>query len=110
VAWYKDEALVKAALANPDTAPIPERVRVMLHFLARLSLTPDAVGADDVRALHRAGLDDDAIEEAAYVAACFNIIDRVADAFDFTPSSARALKWVPRILLRLGYGAGAVPG
>lgn len=61
-------------------------------------------------ALHAAGLSDAAIEEAVYVATCFNIIDRVADAFDFWPSDERGLRWGARILLRIGYGTGSVPG
>ena len=50
------------------------------------------------------------IEEAVYVATCFNVIDRLADAFDFQPNDERGLRWVARILLKVGYGAGSVPG
>ena len=110
MAWYKDAALVKAALADPETAPIPPRTRAMLRFLRNVTLTPDAVGADDVRALYAVGLDDAAIEEAMYVATCFNVIDRLADAFDFRPNDSRGLRWVARILLKVGYGAGSIPG
>jgi uncharacterized peroxidase-related enzyme len=101
---------VRAALADPDTAPIPERVRAMLRFLRKLTLEPEAVDADDVRALHALGLDDAAIEEAVYVATMFNVIDRLADAFDFKPNDDKGLRWVARILLKVGYGAGSVPG
>ncbi len=101
---------MRAALANPDTAPIPERVRAMLRFLRKLTLEPEAVGADDVRALHAVGLGDAAIEEGVYVATMFNVIDRLADAFDFRPNDDKGLRWVARILLKIGYGAGSVPG
>jgi alkylhydroperoxidase family enzyme len=110
VAAYKDEKLVRAALADPDSAPLPERVRATLHFLRKLTLEPQAIGADDVRALHAVGVDDEAIEEAVYVATCFNTIDRLADAFDFRPNDARGLRWVQRILLKVGYKAGSIPG
>jgi alkylhydroperoxidase family enzyme len=82
----------------------------MLRFLRRLTLTPEAIGAGDVRALHDAGLEDAAIEEAVYVATCFNVIDRLADAFDFRPNDQQGLRWVARVLLKVGYGAGSVPG
>lgn len=75
MAWYKDEALVRAAIADPSTAPIPERTRAMLRFLGKLTLEPAAIGDDDVRALRAVGLEDDAIEEAVYVATLFNVID-----------------------------------
>jgi alkylhydroperoxidase family enzyme len=97
-------------LADPETAPIPLRVRAMLRFLRRLTLSPEAIGGADVRALHAAGVDDAAIEEAVYVATCFNVIDRLADAFDFRPNDTRGLRWVARVLLKVGYGAGSVPG
>ena len=107
---YGDEKLVAAVLADPEHAPIPERVKVMLRFLETLTLEPQKIDADSIRALHAAGLSDEAIEEATYVATCFNCIDRLADAFDFTPNSTRGLKWVARILLKVGYSAGSVPG
>ncbi|HEY2745033.1 MAG TPA: hypothetical protein VGL86_10440 [Polyangia bacterium] len=110
MAWYKDAALVRAALADPDGAPIPERVRAMLRFLRKLTLEPTRVGADDVRALHACGLADAAIEEAVYVASCFNVIDRLADAFDFRVNDEKGQRWVARILLNVGYGAGSIPG
>jgi len=110
VACYKDEALVKAALADPETAPIPPRVRAMMRFLRALTLTPESVGGNDVRALYAAGLDDRAIESALYVAFVFDVMDRLADAFGFELNDARGLKWVARVLLKAGYGAGVVPG
>ena len=108
--FYKDAELVKAVIADPETAPIPERLKAMLRFLKKLTLTPETVGGDDARALHAAGLDDAAIEEAVYAATCFNVIDRLADAFDFKPNDERGLRWVARILLKVGYSAGSVPG
>jgi alkylhydroperoxidase family enzyme len=110
VAWYKDEALVRAVVADPETAPIDERLRATLRFLRKLTLEPTAIGGDDVRALHAAGVDDAALEEAVYVATMFNVIDRLADAFDFQPNDKKGLRWVARILLKVGYGAGSVPG
>jgi uncharacterized peroxidase-related enzyme len=110
VAWYKDEALVRSVLADPDTAPIEERLRATLRFLRKLTLEPTTIGATDVHALHAAGVTDEAIEEAVYVATMFNVIDRIADAFDFRPNDAKGLRWVARILLKVGYGAGSIPG
>ena len=101
---------MRAVLADPETAPIDERLRATLRFLRKLTLEPNAVGGDDVRALHAAGVEDAAIEEAAYVATMFNVIDRLADAFDFRPNDAAGLRWVARILLKVGYGAGSIPG
>jgi len=104
-----DEAAVRAAISDHRTAPIPEKVRAMLGFLEK-QRGPGGVTADDVDALHAAGLDDRAIESALYVAFVFDVMDRLANAFDFEVNDARGLKWVARILLKAGYGAGVVPG
>ena len=34
----------------------------------------------------------------------------MTDAFDFEPNGPRQLKWVQRILLGPGYGAGSIKG
>jgi len=105
-----DEKLVKAVLADFRAAPISDTLRAMLAFLEKQTLRPDEVGRADVASLRAAGLDDAAIESAMYVAFCFNVMDRLADAFDFELTSERGLVWVARILLKVGYGAGVVPG
>jgi len=105
-----DDGPVESALRDWRSAPVTPPVRAMLGFLEKQTLTPEALGTDDVRALFAAGLDDDAIEEALLVAFCFGLIDRLADAFAFPLPDARALTWGARILLRLGYARCAVPG
>jgi uncharacterized peroxidase-related enzyme len=105
-----DEQLVQAVLADYRTAPISEKLRAMLAFLEKQTLRPEELSAEDIARLRAVGLDDAAIESAMYVAFVFNVMDRLADAFDFEVNSARGLKWVARILLKVGYGAGVVPG
>jgi alkylhydroperoxidase family enzyme len=106
----QDSALVQAVLADWRTAPVDARLRAVLGFLEKLTLTPGEVTAADVDVLRAAGASDRAVEEAIDVAFGFNLIDRLADVFDFALPTARELKWSQRILLRLGYGAGSVPG
>jgi alkylhydroperoxidase family enzyme len=70
-------------LADWRTAPVPEGLRATLGFLAKLTLEPDSVGPDDVAAVRRAGVSDEALIDAVSVCALFNTIDRVADALSF---------------------------
>ena len=105
-----DEKLVQAVLADYRTAPIPDKLRAMLAFLEKQTILPEELNADDIAKLRAVGLDDAAIESAMYVAFVFNVMDRLADAFDFKVNDSRGLKWVARILLKVGYGAGVVPG
>jgi alkylhydroperoxidase family enzyme len=62
-----------------------------LGLLEKLTLTPEAFGADDVEAARAAGVSEGAVLDAIYICAAFNLIDRVADAlgFQIPPSFAR---------------------
>ncbi len=104
------DAMVLAVLEDHHTAPISEKLRATLTFLEKLTLTPEAVTSADVAPLRAAGASDAAIEEAIRVCFLFCTIDRIADALDFTLPTERSLRWVGRILLRMGYGIGSVPG
>ena len=75
----------------------------MLAFLERLTLSPEAVTADDIVPLRAAGLDDAAIEEAIHVTALFSIYDRMADTLDFDVPGAVGFTAGARVLLRRGY-------
>ena len=55
----------------------------MLRFLEILTLRPDDLSRADVDALAAAGVDDDAIRDAALVCAVFSMITRLADTLDF---------------------------
>jgi alkylhydroperoxidase family enzyme len=105
----EDEAF-RAALDDWRTAPIDERLRAALGFLEVLTLRPEEVNAAGVAALHAAGLSDRAIEEAIAVAMVFNVIDRLADAFDFELPRERDLKLMQRMLLTVGYARVSVAG
>ena len=84
-------------LADWRTAPVSEPLRATLGFLARLTLEPDAVGADDVAAVRAAGVSDDALVDAVAVCALFNTIDRIADSLDFhVPPREEADRVAPR--------------
>lgn len=77
------DELVKAVLEDWHTAPIGEKLRAMLGFLEKLTLAPGGIGRDDLSAVRAAGVSDAAVEDAIYVCAFFNIIDRVADSLGF---------------------------
>lgn len=105
-----DDEKIRAILDDYRRAPIDEKLRAMLEFLEKLTLTPDEVTGADAEKLRAAGVDAAAAESALYVGFVFGVMDRLADAFDFQVSDERALKWVGRILVGIGYSAGCVPG
>ena len=51
----------------------------MLDYAAKLTLTPAAMGREDVESLRSHGFDDQAILQINLIASYFNYINRVAD-------------------------------
>ena len=94
---------MQAVLDDWRTAPIQPKLRAMLGFLEKLTLTPAALSRADARTLHDAGLDDDAIEDAIHVCALFNIYDRLADALEFDIPDKRGFAQSAAHLLSRGY-------
>jgi alkylhydroperoxidase family enzyme len=75
---------VEAILADYERAPIDDRLRETLRFLATMTLRPDEL--DPSRAF-AAGVSREALRDAVYVAASFNLIARFADAIGAQPQS-----------------------
>jgi len=103
-------AVVQAVLADWHTAPVGAKVRGTLAFLERLTLTPEAVGPEDVKAARTAGVSDAALREAIYVCFLFSTMDRLADAFGFEVAGADELHRGEWILRHFGYHRMSVPG
>lgn len=95
--------LVKAVLDEWQTAPVDERVRATLGLLEKITLTPLSLGPEDMLPLHIAGVSDRAIEEAIAVCTIFNIINRLADAFEVEIPSDEDFIRAGEYLLVRGY-------
>ena len=95
--------MVNAVLDDWRTAPIGEKLRAVLGLLEKVTLTPVAVEADDISPLRAAEVSEQAIEDALYVCAYFNIIDRIADALNFFVPPVQALTLRAAVLLEHGY-------
>ncbi len=75
--------LVDSVLNDFETAAIDDRLRAMLRFLQKMTLTPADLSPEDGEALRRAGVSPAAAIDATGVALSFNLIDRLADSFSF---------------------------
>jgi alkylhydroperoxidase family enzyme len=104
------DATVKAVLDDWRAAPIDSRLRGALAFLEKLTLTPEAVGPEDVKAARSAGIDDAALREVIYVCFLFSTMDRLADALGFEVAGSGELNRAERILRQFGYARMSVPG
>lgn len=89
--------------ADPGTAPIAPRLRAALDLVRKLTLAPEEVGADDLQAILRTGVSQDAVRDAVYVCFAFNLIDRVSDALGFDLMDEKGYRQGAQVLLRVGY-------
>lgn len=75
----------------------------MLGLLKKITLTPSAVGPEDIAPVRAAGVSDQAIEDAMVVCALFNIIDRLADSFEVELPTEEGFSNTGKYLLAMGY-------
>jgi uncharacterized peroxidase-related enzyme len=75
-----DNDLVAALRRDYKTAPIDERDRVMLDYVAELTRDATGVTRAHHERLRAAGFDDRGILQITLIASWFNYINRVADA------------------------------
>ncbi len=104
---YGDGKNVLAVLSDLDTAaihiaPIEEPLRTTLLMLVKLT-REHAVDANNMRAVLAAGASRQQIEDALAVCFSFNVIGRLADAFDFSVPGPEAFEAGAKYLLARGY-------
>jgi alkylhydroperoxidase family enzyme len=90
-------------VADYKTAPVDDRLRAVLGLLEKLTLSPDALSAADIRPVLARGVSPDAIREAFYVAFLFNVYDRLADTLGWELPDERYYPKAGRFLLKRGY-------
>jgi hypothetical protein len=71
-----------------------------------MTLDPESLGPDDVRAVLALGVSRKAVEEAMHVAFLFNVYDRMADTMGWDVPAEGSAFWrvSAKMLLRRGYG------
>jgi uncharacterized peroxidase-related enzyme len=99
---YGDTAKVSAVLADFETAPIEEPLRVTLRMLRKLT-REHTVDAEDMRAVLAAGVARQQIEDALAVCFTFNTVDRLSRTFGWVVTSDEALQAGAKFLLARGY-------
>jgi AhpD family alkylhydroperoxidase len=99
---YQDRDRVAAVLADPDSAPIEDGLRLTLGMLGKLT-SEGTLSADDIRALLSAGVSHEQIEDALAVSFAFNTTDRLANAFAFEVLTEEGFDAGAKYLLRRGY-------
>lgn len=103
---YGDGKTVSALLSDPGTAStlahIKDPLRATLLMLGKLT-REHTVSADDMRAVLTAGASRQQIEDALAICFSFNVISRLADAFQFSVPGPEAFDAGAKYLLVRGY-------
>ncbi len=100
--------MVQAVIDDWRTAPVSDKVRSVLGFLEKLTLTPEMVGPADMEPMRQAGVTDQEIEDAIAICFLFNVITRLADAFDFEIVTEQ-ISLSAKMLYQRGYGVSSIP-
>ena len=72
-------ALIDALIADVATAPVDERLRPLLAYVAKLNTLPSRLVQADARAVYEAGWSEAALYEAVQVCALFNMMNRIIE-------------------------------
>jgi uncharacterized peroxidase-related enzyme len=90
-------------LTEENIAEQSEKVRAMLDFLAKLTVSPESMAEADLEPLRALGISESAIVDAIYVCMLFCTMNRMVDAFGVGLLTPKQVDKVSRMLLEKGY-------
>jgi AhpD family alkylhydroperoxidase len=86
-----------------DAGSLRPEAAAMLPLLEKVTLMPDQVASSDVDAVRAAGVPDEGIVDALHVNLIFNIMNRLANAFDFSWDSEQHVRVGAQVIHRISY-------
>ena len=86
-----------------NAGSIRPEVAAVLPLLEKVTRTPDQVKSSDVDAVRAAGVPDEGIVDALHVNLVFNIMNRLANAFDFSWDSEQHVRVGAQVIHRINY-------
>lgn len=101
-AWGIEHGLIERLLADPDTVPAQTRLKPLLAFVRKLTLTPGDMTQADTDEVFEAGWDEQALHDSIAVAGRAAFMQRLVEGYGFTPMSREAA--VKRAKQRIEHG------
>jgi uncharacterized peroxidase-related enzyme len=98
-----EAGLMKSLMEDIDTAPVEEKLRVVLKFVKKLNDTPGRMTAADADAVRAAGWDDTALYHAVSICALFNMNNRIINGLGIPAHDPSALDGIATRLVDRGY-------
>lgn len=77
IAFGLDESLLETLKGDVDNAPVPDRMKPILRYVKKLTLTPSRLSRADAEAVFAAGWNERALHDAIAVCARFNFMNRM---------------------------------
>src|SRR6056297_1525197 len=74
-----DAGLIDALIDDPGSAPVDDKLRPVLAYVARLNTLPSKLTQSDAQAVYDAGWSEAALYEAVQVCALFNMMNRIIE-------------------------------
>jgi len=102
-AWGIARGLLDRLLEEFDTAPVEARLRPVLAYVRKLTLTPRDLSQADADAVFAAGWDEKALHDAIAVAARAAFMQRLVEGFGFTPLTPEMAAKRAQRRIELGY-------
>jgi uncharacterized peroxidase-related enzyme len=93
------------AIDANDSTSIRAEAAAILPLLEKVTQAPDQVAISDVDAVRSLGVPDEAIVDALHVNLIFNIMNRLANAFDFSWDSDQHVRVGAQVIHRISYRA-----
>jgi uncharacterized peroxidase-related enzyme len=86
-----------------DAGSVRPQLAAVMPLLEKVSRTPERVSPSDIHAVRAAGVPDEAIVDALHVNLTFNIMNRLANAFDFAWDSDDHVRLGAKVIHRIRY-------
>jgi uncharacterized peroxidase-related enzyme len=88
---------------DAEHADFRPAAKAMIQLIKKVSQYPDMVTKQDVDSVRAAGVSEAAIEDGLAICFAFNLVNRLADAFEYDWDSERHRSQGARALVRFGY-------
>ncbi len=90
-AFGVSEETLKALIENAESADIDDRLKPIVAFVRKLTLSPARITLADAEAVYAAGWDEDALLSAILVCCTFNFMNRLVDGTGLVSSEKQAV-------------------
>jgi uncharacterized peroxidase-related enzyme len=102
-AWGVQHGMLDRLLENLETAPVEARLKPLLAFVRKLTLTPGKMAQADADAVFEAGWNEQALHDAIAVTARAAFMQRLVEGHGFTPLARETAAKHAKKRVELGY-------